>query len=140
MYIETSSPRKPGDKAVLTSPPLVFSKGENTMAFSCHMYGSSIGQLSVEVDGREVWKKTGNQGNSWMQIVLPLPTSAQTIKFIGVIGSGWAGDIAIDSIRFFRKNGPPGPPARPPAGPPGGRPIVGPPGLPGKTGPRGWPG
>merc|ERR1719195_2482579 len=159
MYIETSHPRKPNERAILASPPLIFSKGEDQMEFSYHMYGGQIGSLQVEVGGRVVWRKAGNLGNNWAKAVVPLSATAtrSSIKFIGIRGSSWAGDIAIDNIKFSKKGAGPGPttppppkptmppPTRPPTSPPTGPPgppvvLPGPPGLPGKQGPKGWPG
>jgi len=149
MFIETSHPRRPGDKAILASPPLIFSKGEDQMEFSYHMYGSTMGELMVEVGGKVVWKKKGNQGNKWLKGVIPLSTSTQgspPIKFIGIRGRSWSGDIAIDDIKFNKKGtsttrgpplvlpGPPGPPGK--KGPQG---PTGPMGPPGNRGPPGPP-
>merc|ERR1719471_2836967 len=113
MYTEASSPRKPGDTAILTSPPLIFSRGEDTLAFSCHMYGGSIGRLSVEANGRGIWTKAGNQGNKWFQVVIPLVAGQDKFKFIGVRGRSWAGDIAIDNITFYKRSKPTRPPPKP---------------------------
>ena len=68
MFIETSSPRRPGDKAHLVST--VFSKtGGRCFTFWCHMYGSNIGRLNIYVNttsGRQLkWRLIGNQGNRW---------------------------------------------------------------------------
>lgn len=46
MYIETSAPRKPGDKARLKSP-LYQDSGDICINFWYHMYGSGIGTLNV---------------------------------------------------------------------------------------------
>lgn len=151
MYVETSAPRKEGEKAILASPPLIFGKGEDQMEFWYHMYGSSIGRLMVDVGGKVVWTKKGNQGNKWLKAVIPLSASPPpSIKFIGVRGPSWAGDIAIDDIKFSKKGSSgPGPAPRPttpfppkPTTGPVGPPVLipGPPGLPGKRGPRGWTG
>jgi len=146
LYIETSHPRKAGDKAILASPPLTFSKGEDHMEFSYHMYGSTIGELMVDVGGVVVWKKKGNQGNKWLKDVIPLSASAQPsspIKFIGIRGQSWSGDIAIDNIKFYKKSTGTTPKPKTTTTTTtkgtGGPPVVlpGPPGPPGKQGPRG---
>jgi len=56
MYIETSSPRRPGDTAKLKSPPLIL-PGKMNLDFEYHMWGGSIGSLAVTVDGITVWEK-----------------------------------------------------------------------------------
>ena len=67
VYIETSNPRRPGDKAYLVSPPV---SGTQCLKFSYHMYGSRIGSLDVyqqNMGNRMVnlFKKSGGQGNQW---------------------------------------------------------------------------
>ena len=64
MYIETSSPRRPGDNAKLNSPLLSFS-GYMCLRFFYHMNGSTIGRLNVMIDGRRVFSASGNKGNKW---------------------------------------------------------------------------
>ena len=58
MYIETSSPRQQGDKAVLNSPQLQFS-GSMCLKFYYHMYGSDIGTLNVIINGNNVFAQVG---------------------------------------------------------------------------------
>ena len=67
MYTETSSPRLPRDNAKLNSPKLLFI-GNMCLQFFYHMYGSSIGELKVEVNGVNVFSKSGDQGNSWHKV------------------------------------------------------------------------
>lgn len=64
MYIETSSPRQPGDKAKLISPKLQFS-GNMCLQFYYHMYGASMGTLNVIINGATVFTASGNKGNLW---------------------------------------------------------------------------
>ena len=67
MYIETSSPRVQGDKAKLNSPLMNFT-GHMCLEFVYHMYGSSIGTLSVVINGSTtVFSVTGSQGNGWLE-------------------------------------------------------------------------
>ena len=66
MYIETSSPRVQGDYAKLNSPLLTFS-GKMCLRFFYHMYGTTIGKLSVIISGRTVFSASGNQGNMWKE-------------------------------------------------------------------------
>ena len=49
MYIETSSPRRPNDKAILLSKTFAGSSQPRCLVFWYHMYGSQIGSLAVEV-------------------------------------------------------------------------------------------
>ena len=65
MYIEASSPRVQGDYAVLSSPALL-STGNTCITFYYHMYGSGMGNLTVNVNGRVLFRKSGNQGDRWI--------------------------------------------------------------------------
>ena len=66
MYIEASYPRRLGDYAELISPPLPF-RGRVCLAFYYHMYGATIGILTVTLNGRTLFRKSGNQGNIWLK-------------------------------------------------------------------------
>ena len=67
MYIETSSPRRPGDKAklVLTVP----NNGEiSCLSFYYHMYGASVGTLNVYSGNSKVFNISGQQSNYWIVV------------------------------------------------------------------------
>lgn len=145
MYIETSSPRRKGEKAVLTSSPLIL-PGPTAMTFNYHMFGSTIGSLEVAVNGQTLFAAGGNKGNAWhnASIQLPFsPTAHPTVSITGTRGTSYTGDIAIDDIQFMTSMGggpSPGPATRAPMGPPGRPGMIGPPGSRGPTGPMGPPG
>jgi len=117
MYTEASSPRRAGDNAILEYQTGTLGSdayGE----FAYHMYGGGIGTLKVNVKAPQgsgtVWIKTGQQGNKWNTAKVNLGKyagSSVTLKFEGVMGSYWAGDIAIDAVTVYEgKAGPsPGP-------------------------------
>ena len=67
MFIETSSPRIPGEKAkLLVTVP---SNGEKScLSFYCHMYGATIGTLNIYSGSIKVFNISGNQGNTWIRI------------------------------------------------------------------------
>ena len=67
MYIETSSPRQQGDNAKLQSPKLQFS-GNMCLKFFYHMYGSNMGEFKVEINGVNVFSKSGDQSNIWHEV------------------------------------------------------------------------
>ena len=69
MYIETSSPRRQGDKAFLFSKSI--SAGQKCLKFFYHMYGPHVDTLNVYATsntsnfGTTLWSKRGSQGNQW---------------------------------------------------------------------------
>eukprot|EP00413_Alexandrium_margalefii_P001604 CAMPEP_0204512430 /NCGR_PEP_ID=MMETSP0661-20131031/949_1 /ASSEMBLY_ACC=CAM_ASM_000606 /TAXON_ID=109239 /ORGANISM="Alexandrium margalefi, Strain AMGDE01CS-322" /LENGTH=1025 /DNA_ID=CAMNT_0051517549 /DNA_START=53 /DNA_END=3130 /DNA_ORIENTATION=- len=110
MYIETSSPRSPGDTAILRSSPLVF-QGPTALRFKYHMFGSSTGSLKVMLGSTVLWQKSGNQANKWLDGMVDL-SSAQPdsqVSFLATRGSSWSGDIAIDNLEFFTQGPSPAP-------------------------------
>ena len=73
VFIETSSPRQPGDIAYLISQP--FDPTNSTgicLKFWHHMKGASIGTLNVYIYTGNfssmslLWQRKGNKGNNWM--------------------------------------------------------------------------
>ena len=69
MYIETSAPRRSGDKARLISPKYPATSWR-CMTFFYHMYGSGIGTLNIYLKaqnqlGPSVWTESGDHGNQW---------------------------------------------------------------------------
>lgn len=73
MFIETSAPRRPGDKARLNSERFSATSSRGScIKFWYHMYGASIGTLNVLIKtgaGNRsesiVWTLSGNQQNKW---------------------------------------------------------------------------
>jgi len=121
VFTETSSPRRSGDTAILESPPIDMPAAPMKLEFKYHMYGSSMGSLSVAVGGSRVFHKNGNQGNSWKVGTIDLSTHAgkqiSKIQFVGVRGSSYRGDMAIDAVKFV-PSGPTPPPTPAPPTPP----------------------
>lgn len=118
LYIETSRPRVPGDKARLLTPtfnsaptnPAPNAPAPASLAycfsFYYHMYGKHIGSLNVLLRQKspspsdsQVWSLSGNQGDRWRQARINIqPSSAFQMVIEGVRGAGIEGDIAIDDI------------------------------------------
>ena len=81
-FVETSYPRKLGDKARLAT--FITFAGLSSSDFTCkmrffyHMFGDHIGNLSVKVrdtiGGHEttLWKTDGNVGNYWIRTEVTL--------------------------------------------------------------------
>ena len=68
LFIETSYPRRRGEKAWLYSPYLSQSPKGKCLNFWYHMYGTHIGALNIYLDratGTPIWNRTGDQGNMW---------------------------------------------------------------------------
>lgn len=84
--------------------------GDCHMSFYYHMYGATMGNLSLEItnDGGNnwsvLWTKAGNQGNNWFKQFISLAGFEGDIvqlRFRGVKGSGVTSDMAIDHIEFY---------------------------------------
>ncbi|CAB4005231.1 MAM and LDL-receptor class A domain-containing 1-like, partial [Paramuricea clavata] len=102
LFIETSSPRQFGDNATILTPYL---NGPQCMIFSYHMYGSAIGYLNIYANEQMIFSKSGNQGNQWVGVKTPILQSGKyMVKFEGVRGHSYEGDIAIDAISFTPGN------------------------------------
>ncbi|XP_033751995.1 MAM domain-containing glycosylphosphatidylinositol anchor protein 1-like [Pecten maximus] len=105
MYIETSRPRTPNQKARLLSPMTSYTTGAACVSFWYHMYGRNIGALNLyskvgSTLGQPIWTRHSNQGNQWSTGQVTVQSSqAYQIVFEGIVGNGYAGDIAIDDVR-----------------------------------------
>lgn len=84
MFIETSSPRQPGDNAYLLSQPFdpTTSNGRCLM-FWHHMKGASIGTLNVYLYTGNfsamylLWQRKGNKGDKWILGQVPIRSSVK---------------------------------------------------------------
>ena len=75
MYIETSSPRVAGDNAKLQ---FSVEGGLSCLEFYYHMYGDTMGTLTVFSGSGVVFSASGNHGNTWIQAEI-------TIHFDGIV-------------------------------------------------------
>lgn len=105
LYVESSEPRRFGDKAVLVSGVL---KGLQCMSFMYYMHGQDMGSLSVYRFGDGVmrsrlWHRRGEQGNLWHEarITLSCNSNSYQLQIEAAIGV-WRSDIAIDNIKFTK--------------------------------------
>ncbi|WAR02785.1 MLRP2-like protein [Mya arenaria] len=106
IYIEASNPRKPSDKARLRS--MVFDKtSASCFSFWYNMYGRNIGNLNVYVQNlgntmtipNKVFTLTGNQDKGWKYGSVNIGSSSPFVIIVeGTIGSGYAGDLALDDL------------------------------------------
>ncbi|XP_073776392.1 MAM domain-containing glycosylphosphatidylinositol anchor protein 1 isoform X2 [Danio rerio] len=115
MYIETSRPRQPGDRARLLSPlynvtaargPTGTTRTPYCVSFFYHMNGKHIGTLnvlmrvtSIAIVDSAVWTLSGHQGAEWRKANAELyPSGPFQVVFEGIRGNGFEGDIAIDDV------------------------------------------
>ncbi|XP_052711416.1 MAM and LDL-receptor class A domain-containing protein 1-like isoform X1 [Crassostrea angulata] len=102
-YIETSGIRK-DDVAILESHYIITTT-TFCLSFAYHMYGATIGTLQVAIkspNGDQIlFSKQYAQGNKWIVTSVDVPPSNGKIQFIGIRGSGYWSDIAVDDIHFM---------------------------------------
>jgi len=71
-----------------------------------------MGKLAVKVGSDEVWSKQGDQGNTWNIGTVDLSSKAGqtlTVEFVGIRGSSYRGDAAIDDVTFSQATVAPSP-------------------------------
>lgn len=108
MYIESSSPRVEGDKAVLVSP-WIEDEAPCNLQFYTYMRGSSMGEFNMYIemdDGTRINKVKLDEASSaettWKLNTVKLIgiEGRFRILFEGVRGRGIRGDIGLDDIRY----------------------------------------
>ncbi|XP_066300039.1 MAM and LDL-receptor class A domain-containing protein 2-like [Branchiostoma lanceolatum] len=108
LYMETSSPRQPGERVRLLSPFYDANNGEQCLQFWVHMFGDHVGDLNVyqQEEGQTfvagpIWTKSGDQGNLWRFGRATLANARRRFRvvFEGVVGNGFRGDIALDDVK-----------------------------------------
>ncbi|XP_070565439.1 MAM and LDL-receptor class A domain-containing protein 1-like [Ptychodera flava] len=111
MYIETSAPRVPGDRARLGSPSFLGISRDCVFRVWVHMYGEDVGTLNIYArtsyqdgdNGLILLASRSNQiANSWIPIYVQVETGGQDFEIVveGVRGDGHKGDISIDDVSF----------------------------------------
>lgn len=115
-YMESSSPNYSSKRAILNSPCFDLSnESQATLTFKYHMYGSNnMGSLALEASTdngsswTSIWSKSGNQGNSWQTATVNMNSYAGNsvkLRFNGVTGTTWQGDMAIDALSLSTSGG-----------------------------------
>ena len=107
-YIESSSPNYPNKRAYLLSPQYDLSNIDHAvLSFDYHMYGATMGSLTLEVSANgggnwdNLWSASGNQGDTWHTEKIDLDGYAGTpilLRFNGVTGTSYTSDMAVDNI------------------------------------------
>ncbi|MDC8002423.1 M43 family zinc metalloprotease [Aureisphaera galaxeae] len=111
VYMESSSPNYSNKRAILNAPCLDLSGATTpSISFKYHMYGSSaMGSLALEasiddINWTTIWSRSGNQGNAWLDANVDLSAyngSTLKLRFNGVTGTTWQGDMAIDKLNVI---------------------------------------
>ena len=70
------------------------------MTFYYHMYGATMGSLVLRVNMDTLWSMSGDQGNQWTQTQISLSayTGNVLIEFVGLTGTSFTSDMAIDNV------------------------------------------
>lgn len=114
-FMESSSPNYSTKTAILNSPCFDLSSvAAASFDFQYHMYGASaMGSLFLEAttDGTNwsaIWSESGNQGNSWESASVNMSAylgGTVQLRFRGVTGTTWQGDMAIDDLSMGEGGG-----------------------------------
>lgn len=106
-YYYTEASGNNNKVAILESPCFDLT-GQSSAEFSFyyHMYGSTMGSLSLEAttDGTNwtsLWSLNGDQGNNWIQATVNLSAylgDEVKLRFNGTTGSSYRSDMAIDNV------------------------------------------
>ncbi|MDO6621431.1 DUF5011 domain-containing protein [Oceanihabitans sp. 1_MG-2023] len=116
VFMESSSPNYSAKRAILNSPCFDLSgESQAIFEFAYHMYGASaMGSLALEVSSNDgsswasIWSASGNQGNSWKTAAVDLSAYAGAtvqLRFNGVTGTTWQGDMAVDAVSLSTSGG-----------------------------------
>ncbi|CAG2211803.1 unnamed protein product [Mytilus edulis] len=107
MYLETDY-GSIGDTAEMYTT-VTFNVTPRCLSFYYHMYGSSINELQVRIssnsdtNGKVVWSKKYQQGNKWHSASVDIPALyGLQIKFVGIRGNSYRGDIGVDEVKLQR--------------------------------------
>ncbi|XP_036360425.1 MAM and LDL-receptor class A domain-containing protein 1-like isoform X2 [Octopus sinensis] len=118
MYIDSSSPIRPGDVAHLLSEHLSANKKPGCLKFWYQMYGKDVNALNVLVrksfgflrhyDAAFIWTVNGNQGQKWFSAQVYIDPKytgmSHQLIFEAIRGNGSYGDIAIDDISISQES------------------------------------
>ncbi|WP_425392145.1 S8 family serine peptidase [Ekhidna sp.] len=105
----------PNKRAILNSPcfDLTGESGAN-ITFDYHMTGNAVGTIDLEASAdngaswSSIWSRSGDQGSAWNAADVDLGAYAGgtvLLRFNGVSGSSWQGDIAIDNLEITGGSG-----------------------------------
>ncbi len=106
----------PNKRAIITSPCFDLS-GETaaSITFNYHMTGNAVGTIDLEASNdngnnwTSIWSRSGDQGAAWNDADVSLNAYAGgtlLLRFNGVSGTSWQGDIVIDNIEVTGSSAP----------------------------------
>ena len=115
-YMESSTPNYSNKTAILNGPCYDLSaENSATFSFDYHMYGATnMGSLELQAKASgnsswsAVWSQSGNQGNAWQTANVDLAAylgGSVELRFYGVTGTTWQGDMAIDNLSLSSTGG-----------------------------------
>lgn len=114
VYIEATG-ETVGDSAVLLSPyfnlNVLDTALEPKMIWFYNMFGSAMGTLKMYIQQDLFWKQvfteTGNQNNVWRPDTHSLDTMTGLVRFrfVGIRGSGFRSDMALDEVSLVVESG-----------------------------------
>ncbi len=110
IYTEASGSNS-NNTAIITSPCFDLTTiNVPELAFDYHMYGSSMGDLTLQISTDDnntwttLWTKSGDQGDQWLMENIDLSAysaeSGVRLRFIGLTGGSFRSDMALDHIRI----------------------------------------
>ena len=109
MYTESSFGGSNSD-AIMYVPCIDPSQwSQLSLSFAYHMYGATMGTLSIDVSPDsgatwiQEWSLSGNQGNQWSQVYVDLSaySSNISVRVQAETGTSYTSDISIDLLRFL---------------------------------------
>ncbi|MBU1138167.1 MAG: M6 family metalloprotease domain-containing protein [Proteobacteria bacterium] len=106
IFTESSIPNNPEKMATLTTYVDLRSATAPIMTFFNHMYGTSMGEFQVRASSDQknwttLFNRSGNQGDVWNTVnvdLSPLAGKAITLQIIGLTGSSFTSDMALDRL------------------------------------------
>ncbi len=119
IYTEASGPNFPNKRAGIISPCLNLTEYSNpALHFWYHMYDNpgvgpqpGMGTFSVDISTdnganwiNDIWFKSGNQGNQWLEAIVDLSnynTSETLIRLRVITGIHWQSDVAVDMLSII---------------------------------------
>ena len=86
----------------MTSPMLERSNTTRHLRFVYSMFGEHMGSLRLESLGSSrwttLWLRAGDRAERWELEYVVIPQDAEMLRFVGVTGSGFRSDMALDGL------------------------------------------